>query len=150
MDELGLTNKDKVKRWYNGFTIGDLGDIYNPWSIICFLDKRQMKIYWANTSSNGLAGSLLRKGSKNIKIQFEELLQGGSIKSRIDEEIVFNRLGKDENAIWSLLLSGGYLQVVDIEADTLGDIYTLELTKYEVKKMFKSMVSNWFCAWAVS
>ncbi|MDE6636173.1 MAG: AAA family ATPase, partial [Lachnospiraceae bacterium] len=131
MDEFGLTNKDEVKKWYDGFTIGNMCDIYNPWSIISFLDKKQLKTYWANTSSNGLAGSLIRKGSKNIKMQLEELLQGGSIKSRIDEEIVFNQLGKSESAIWSLLLASGYLKVAAIRED----VYELELTNYEVKKM---------------
>ena len=141
MDEFGLANKDEVQRWYDGFTIGNLRDIYNPWSIINFLDERKLKTYWANTSSNGLAGSLLRKGSKDIKMQFEELLQHRPIKSKIDEEIVFNQLGSNENVIWSLLLASGYLKVTDIE----GDIYTLELTNYEVWKMFKNMVSDWFC-----
>ena len=140
MDEFGLTNKDEIKSWYDGFTVGSLTDIYNPWSVICFLDKKQLKTYWANTSSNGLAGSLLRKGSKDIKMQFEELLQGNSIMSEIDEEIVFNQLEQDENAIWSLLLASGYLKVVEIR----GDIYELELTNYEVKKMFHKMVKTWF------
>ncbi len=141
MDEYGLTNKDEVKKWYDGFTIGNLSDIYNPWSIICFLDKKQLKAYWANTSSNGLAGSLIRKGSRDIKMQFEGLLQHRPIKSRIDEEIVFDQLGRNENAIWSLLLASGYLKVVEIQ----DDIYTLELTNYEVWKMYKNMVSDWFC-----
>lgn len=141
MDEYGLTNKEEVKKWYDGFTIGNLCDIYNPWSIICFLDKKQLKAYWANTSSNGLAGSLLRRGSKNIKMQFEELLQYRPIKSRIDEEIVFNQLDRNENAIWSLLLASGYLKVTEIQ----NDIYTLELTNYEVWKMYKNIVRDWFC-----
>ncbi len=114
---------------------------YNPWSIINFSGERKLITYWANTSSNGLAGSLLCKGSKDIKMKFEELLQHRPIKSKIDEKIVFNQLGSNENVIWSLLLASGYLKVTDIE----GDIYTLELTNYEVWKMFKNMVSDWFC-----
>lgn len=141
MDEFSLINKEEVKKWYDGFTIGNLNDIYNPWSIINFLKEGKLKTYWANTSSNGLAGSLLRKGSKDIKMQFEELLQEHSIKNKIDEEIVFNQLDKNENAIWSLLLASGYLKATDIK----DDIYTLELTNYEVCKMFKNMVSDWFC-----
>lgn len=69
MDEFGMTNKEEVKYWYDGFMIGNLQDIYNPWSIICFLDKKQLKPYWANTSSNGLISNLIRKGSKTIKMQ---------------------------------------------------------------------------------
>lgn len=99
MDEFGLANKDEVKQWYDGFTIGQLQDIYNPWSIICFLDKKKLKPYWANTSSNGLISSLIRKGSKNIKMQFEFLLSDKAIRSRIDEEMVFDQMDGNECAI---------------------------------------------------
>lgn len=67
MDEFGMTNKEEVKRWYDGFAIGNLRDIYNPWSINCFLDKKQLKPYWANISSNGLIDRLIREGDRGIK-----------------------------------------------------------------------------------
>ena len=140
MDEYGLENKEEVKRWYDGFTIGSLHDIYNPWSIINFLDKGKLKTYWANTSSNSLVGKLLRQGSQDMKIQFEQLLGGGTIESRIDEDIVFHQLGQNENAVWSLLLAGGYLKIVEIR----GNIYEMMLTNYEVKLMFENMVLDWF------
>ena len=140
MDEFGMANKDEVKRWYDGFTIGDLRDIYNPWSVTCFLDKGQLKPYWANTSSNGLISSLLREGSRNIKMQFEKLLQGQPIVEEIDEEVIFEQLDREENAIWSLLLSSGYLKVIGIQEGS----YELELTNYEVRKVFGNMVKNWF------
>jgi hypothetical protein len=75
MDELGYTQKDEVKKWYDGFTFGEISDIYNPWSIINFLDKGILTVYWANTSSNSLVGKLLREGNPEIKQEFEELLQ---------------------------------------------------------------------------
>ena len=141
MDEFDMTNKDEVKQWYDGFTIGNHKDIYNPWSIIYFLKEKKLKPYWANTSSNSLAGSLIRKGNKNIKMQFEDLLQQRSIHSVIDEEIVFNQLDEsDESAVWSLLFASGYLKVLEIQ----GDVYELELTNYEVRKTFERMVSGWF------
>ena len=140
MDEFGLTNKDEVKQWYDGFTIGQFRDIYNPWSIINFLDKGLLKPYWANTSSNGLVSRLIREGSREIKIQFETLLQGDSIKSEIDEEIIFAHLDMDENSIWSLLLTGGYLKIICI----VDEVYELELTNYEVRKTFYKMVKTWF------
>lgn len=140
MDEFGLTNKDEIKSWYDGFTFGEYKDIYNPWSIISFLDTGKIKTYWANTSSNSLVGNLLREGSKTIKMQFEQLLVGKVIESRIDEEIVYNQLNRNENAIWSLLLASGYLKV----AGKYGNIYELALTNYEVKQMFEGMVREWF------
>lgn len=141
MDEFGLTNKEEVKQWYDGFTIGDLRDIYNPWSIISFLDERKLEPYWANTSSNGLVGSLIRTGDIDLKMRFEDLMRGHSIHSEIDDEMVFNQLdNQDESAVWSLLFASGYLKVLEIQ----GDIYELELTNYEVHKMFESLVSGWF------
>ena len=141
MDEFGMTNQSEVKQWYDGFTIGSRRDIYNPWSIINFLDEKKLKPYWANTSSNGLVGSLIRTGNRSIKMQFEDLLQGLSIRSVIDEEMVFNQLDhSDESAVWSLLFASGYLKTVEIQ----GNIYELELTNYEVRKTFENMVSAWF------
>lgn len=142
MDEFGMTNKEEVKHWYDGFTIGRLQDIYNPWSIINFLKTGQLKTYWANTSSNGLVGTLLRQGSQDMKMKFERLLSGGTIESRIDEEIVFQQLEQNENAVWSLLLAGGYLKIVDIQ----GSRYEMALTNYEVKQMFEKMILDWFGA----
>ncbi len=139
MDEYGMENKEEVKKWYDGFTFGEHHDIYNPWSIINLLDTGELKAYWANTSSNSLVGNLLRQGSKNIKMQFEQLLLGESIKSRVDEEIVYNQLEQNEDAVWSLLLASGYLKVLHIEDD-----YELTLTNYEVKRMFSKMVRIWF------
>ena len=140
MDEFGLTGKEEVKKWYDGFTIGNLQDIYNPWSVINFLDKGQLKTYWANTSSNGLAGNLLRTGSKAVKIQFEDLLSGKTIESRIHEEIVFDQLNGSDRAVWSLLLATGYLKVNAVH----GRQYTLALTNYEVKQMFEDIILDWF------
>lgn len=140
MDEFGMTNKDEVKRWYDGFTIGELRDIYNPWSIINLLDKKKLKTYWANTSSNALVGKLLLNGDINLKMQFEELLHRHSIVCEIDEEIVFDQLGQNENEIWSLLLASGYLTVLNVDDDE----YELTLTNYEVEKMFYKMVKAWF------
>lgn len=141
MDEFGMENREDVRKWYDGFAVGGLQDIYNPWSIINFLDQRKLGAYWANTSSNGLAGSLLRKGDKEIKMQFEQLLSGRTIESRIDEEIVYSQLEQNESAVWSLLLAAGYLKVTA----AMGRNYELSLTNYEVQQMFENMVLDWFC-----
>lgn len=140
MDEFRMTNKEEVKKWYDGFTIGNLKDIYNPWSIINFLDKGQLKTYWANTSSNGLVNRLLRQGSRKIKMQFEELLSGKEIESRINEEVVFSQINGSDRALWSLLLAAGYLKIICI----IGNSYKLALTNFEVKLMFEEMVLDWF------
>ena len=86
LEECGLSGeKEEVKRWYDGFIFGEHKDIYNPWSILNFLDTGKYTTYWANTSSNSLVGKLLREGNRRIKEQFETLLQGEVIKTPIDE-----------------------------------------------------------------
>jgi hypothetical protein len=142
MDEMGMEEKEKVKYWYDGFVFGKVRDIYNPWSILNYLDKGELKTYWANTSSNSLVGKLLREGNRDIKEKFETLLAGGTIESTLDEQIVYNQLGKKRGAVWSLLLAGGYLKVV--EADIKNEKYRLQLTNYEVERMFRNMVLDWF------
>ena len=150
LEECGLREeKEEVKRWYNGFIFGEHKDIYNPWSILNFLDTGKFTTYWANTSSNSLVGKLLREGNRGIKEKFEVLLGGGSIQSAIDEQIVYNQLDGNERAIWSLLLASGYLKVLTYES--YGDIpegehprYELVLTNLEVKLMFRNMIRDWF------
>jgi hypothetical protein len=147
LDECGLSSeKEKVKYWYDGFTFGSHKDIYNPWSAINFLDTGKYDTFWANTSSNGLIGKLIREGDKRLKESFERLLKGETIHSFIDEQIVFNQLDGSEAAIWSLLLASGYLKVIDYKMD--GDDeeipYELALTNNEVKRMFRQMIHGWF------
>ena len=140
MDEFGMTNKSEVKKWYDGLHVGGRQDIYNPWSIINFLDKGQLKPYWTNTSSNRLAGNLLRTGTKTIKVQFEDLLSDKTIDSRINEEIVFNQLDGSDKSVWSILLASGLLKAIKVSCRS----YTLALTNYEVKQMFEDMILDWF------
>ncbi len=147
LDAAGLgKQKQKVKEWYNGFTFGSSRDIYNPWSITNFLDEKKIKLYWANTSSNALVSKLLREGSKEIKIDMEALLTGQHIFTILDEQIVFQELDDNEQAIWSLLLASGYLKVERSPEDETDDNqqYELSITNKEVEKMFRNMIQGWF------
>lgn len=141
--------KEKVKTWYDGFIFGKVSDIYNPWSIINFLDKGVYDAYWANTSSNGLVSKLLQRGNKRVKASFEELLEGRSICCAIDEQVVFGNLGDNEKAVWSLLVARGYLKILSFDkAEELEEEeevkYQRALTNHEVTRMFQSMVRSWF------
>ncbi len=135
--------KSEVKKWYDGFTFGSRTDIYNPWSILNYLDAGKLGIYWEpedfhlrvadsrqmttsghlarchceNSSSNSLVGKLIREGSTDIKQEFEELLSGQSIIAPIDEQIVYGELDGSREGVWSLLLASGYLKVLHYEED---------------------------------
>lgn len=139
--------KEEVKYWYDGFCFGSHTDIYNPWSIINYLDKKTVGPYWTNTSSNTLVGQLIQQGDKYLKETFEKLVKGQSIYAEIDEQIAFEQLDREENALWSLLLASGYLKVMGFQIEKKYGwkrIYELQITNFEVMLMFRNMVSNWF------
>ncbi len=153
MDEQGIeeSEKEKVKSWYDGFTFGEHRDIYNPWSIINYLDKKKVGVYWANTSSNSLAGKLIREGNPEIKMTFEALMRKEVIRVPVDEQIIYNQLDNNESAIWSLLLATGYLKVISYQTGEEYQyspdgtaMYELKLTNEETHIMFRRMVRDWF------
>ena len=147
LDEYGMGDKkDEVKQWYDGFTFGEHRDIYNPWSITNYLDEHRLYPYWASTSSNGLVSRLIRTASADVKEKMEDLLRGQAITVNFDEQIVYNQLDDNEEAIWSLLLASGYLKVqnIDYRGITLEPWYTLDITNIETLSMFMTMFRGWF------
>ena len=147
LDEYGMSDKkDEVKQWYDGFTFGEHRDIYNPWSITNYLDEHRLYPYWASTSSNGLVSRLIRTASADVKEKMEDLLRGQAITVNFDEQIVYNQLDDNEEAIWSLLLASGYLKVqnIDYRGITLEPWYTLDITNIETLSMFMTMFLGWF------
>ena len=147
LGEFGLSDQEKeVREWYDGFTFGKLADIYNPWSIVNYLDKKRAGAYWANTSSNSLIEKLLRESNSDIKQSFECLLAGETLHMEIDEQIVYDQLNVKKNATWSLLLASGYLKVTEaVFSEEEGrTYYDLTLTNREVRIMFENMIRGWF------
>lgn len=141
--------KEEIKCWYDGFIFGEQKDIYNPWSILNFLDTGKFGTYWANTSSNSLVGKLIREGDVDIKELFEILLKGESIHCSIDEQIVYDQLDDDPDAVWSLLLASGYLKVLHYQqvnevSEYAEPQYELAFTNQEARRMFRNLVREWF------
>lgn len=147
LEEYGLSDREQqVKDWYDGFAFGKRKDIYNPWSIVNFFDKKSVGAYWVNSSSNKLIEKLIREGKPNIKKAFEDLLNGRTLHMEIDEQIIYNQLFTKKNAVWSLLLASGYLKVVGktFVERTGHTHYELALTNKEVHIMFENMIQDWF------
>lgn len=136
---------EEVKRWYDGFHFGDCDNIYNPWSVIKYLDEKEFGPYWANTSSNKLIGKMIQQSSPYVKMMMEDLMMGKTIRTIIDEQIVFDQLVQNETAIWGLLLAGGYLKAVSWQINKRGKKeYTLDISNLEVRGLFQDLFSEWF------
>ena len=147
LENAGLSGeKEHVRYWYDGFSFGDRRDIYNPWSITKYLDTAEYGTYWADTSGNALVSRLIRQSSARIKSEMEELLNGGVICTELDEQVIFEQLGRKRGAVWSLLLASGYLKVERYEMDrrTGKYQYDLKITNHETMLMFEKMIEGWF------
>ena len=147
LEENGLSDeKGTVRYWYDGFSFGKRKDIYNPWSITKYLDTGEYGTYWADTSGNMLISNLIRRSPAKIKTEMEDLLNGRVICTELDEQVIFEQLGRKRGAIWSLMLASGYLKVDRYEMDnrTGKRQYDLKVTNHETMLMFEQMIEDWF------
>ena len=135
--DLEIELKD-VQRWYNGYLFGDI-KVYNPWSIINFLNDEKLKSYWVNTSGNELIKLYLKKLKNEIFDDFSKLLNKKSILRRIDENMTFANLEANyEENIWNLFFHSGYLTLAEEVQDDEEQVY-LKIPNEEILKMFSKM-----------
>ena len=135
-------DKEEIKKWYDGYKIGDKEGIYNPWSILNYLTRKELRAYWINTSSNDIIKLILKKSS-TVKDKIERLLRGEAIEVKIDLETVIVGIENNEDNIWGLMLGTGYLKVVEV-VDLPSKIYKVALPNYEIKHLFEEIIDNWF------
>lgn len=141
MDEQHLSEKAKVKEWYDGFHFGTHKDIYNPWSIINYLRSGEFRAYWVHSSSNKLISDLFRPAGSEMKHILEDLMNGNHLFTPMEEDVAFSDLNRHPKAVWSLLVASGYLKVVSRDSD---GIYELAVTNKEVSLMLVDLVQEWF------
>jgi len=137
--------KDKIRSWYNGYSSG-LYTIYNPWSIINFLEKKgKFKPYWINSSSNDIIKNLIQHSSPEVKEDFERLLKKESVQKAINENIVFAEIHKSPDALWNFLLFTGYLTFKN-NPPIDEDLQYLELMipNAEIEGFYKTTILGWF------
>ena len=132
--------KEEVKRWYDGYKIGNVEGLYNPWSLLNFLAKKKLVPYWVNTSSNDLIKRTI-KNSVSIKEKMERLLKGEVIEVPINLETIIVGIENNEDNIWGLMLGTGYLKVVE-QIDRKK--YKVQLPNYEIKTLFEDIIDEWF------
>ncbi len=141
LKDFGLEDQKKeVKKWYDGYRIGDVEGIYNPWSLLNFLAKKRLVPYWVNTSSNDLIKRTL-KNSVTVKGKMERLLKGEAIEVPINLETIIVGIEDNEDNIWGLMLGTGYLKVVE-QVDRKK--YKVKLPNYEIKTLFEDIIDDWF------
>jgi len=134
-----------IREWYDGYRFGDQ-TLYNPWSVINFLDSedRKFRPYWIATSSNDLVRELMTSGPHGLRAELETLLGGGMIDEPIDEHIVLRDLETKPDALWSLLLFSGYLRARELYTDALDQQWArLDLPNREVRAALAAMVKDW-------
>ena len=132
--------KEEVKKWYDGYRIGNVEGIYNPWSLFNFLVDKKLVPYWVNTSSNDLIKRTL-KNSVTVKGKMERLLKGETIEVPINLETIIVDIENNEDNIWGLMLGTGYLKVVE-QIDRKK--YKVKLQNYEIKTLFEDIIDDWF------
>ena len=126
-----------VKYWYDGYKFGN-SELYNPWSIINFLDGRELKNYWVGTSENFLIKNILENSTSRTNEILEKLFNEEEVEEAITGTSDLSIL-MDSKEVWELLLFSGYLTVKE-KIDE--DIYSLKLPNMEVKKLFKKEFIN--------
>jgi hypothetical protein len=135
---------DSIKEWYNGYRIGK-HTLYNPWSIINCLDNNgELKPYWLNTGGTDLLNILLGKANIDVKQQFEKLLQNKTISQPISEDLVFPDLETREEALWSLLLYTGYLNIISSELQGRRLVAEISIPNKEVGFVYDKIIEQWF------
>ena len=135
-------DEEEIAKWYDGYKIGDMEGIYNPWSILNYLTDRKLIPYWVNTSSNDLIKLILKKSS-TVKQKIEKLLRGEEIEAKINLETVIVGIENNEENIWGLLVGTGYLKVTGI-VDLATKIYKVKIPNYEIKFLFSEIIDDWF------
>ena len=135
-------NEADIKKWYDGYTIGNTEGIYNPWSILNYLTDKKLIPYWVNTSSNDLI-KLILKESSTIKERIERLLNDEEIEAKINLETIIVGIENNEDNIWGMLLGTGYLKVTGV-VDLVNKIYKVKLPNLEIKSLFSEIIDNWF------
>ena len=139
---------EEVKEWYNGYIFGDKR-VYNPWSIINYVDNGEIKAYWANVSGNTLLENMLDQAGEDVYTDLKRFTDGESIEKYISDGTTIKSLLSNDDEIWQLFLYSGYLtkakeQIEIDETLEYTNIYNLKIPNKEIRKYFGNMFLNRF------
>ena len=144
LDYFGMKYKiEEVKEWYNGYLFGE-SEVYNPWSIVNYIDNGEIKAYWANVSGNTLLENMLNYAGESVYNDLKRFTAGESIEKYISDGTTIKSLLSNDNEIWQLLLYSGYLtkdknqKEIDVTTEYT-DVYNLRIPNKEIRKYFGNM-----------
>ena len=145
LDYFGMKYKiEEVKEWYNGYLFGE-SEVYNPWSIVNYIDNGEIKAYWANISGNTLLENMLNHAGESVYEDLKRFTDGESIEKYISDGTTIKSLLSNDDEIWQLLLYSGYLtKAKNQEKESDSNIYNLKIPNKEIRKYFGNMFLNRF------
>ena len=133
LEYYGLELNNKVKEMYDGYHIGNR-DIYNPWSLLNYVDTKELTSYWVNTSANSMIKTALKQANYTFKNQYDKLIKDGKLDTYVSMQTSFFEEA-DNSTLWGLFVNAGYLTVTK-EIDLLKGKYCIEIPNKEVKQKF--------------
>jgi len=133
LEYYGLELNNKVKEMYDGYHIGNR-DIYNPWSLLNYVDTKELTSYWVNTSANSMIKTALKQANYTFKNQYDKLIKDGKLDTYVSMQTSFFEEA-DNSTLWGLFVNAGYLTVTK-EIDLLKGKYCIEIPNKEVKQEF--------------
>jgi len=135
---------EEVKEWYNGYIFGE-SEVYNPWSIVNYIDNREIKAYWANISGNTLLEDMLNHVGESVYEDLKRFTDGESIEKYISDGTTIKSLLSNDDEIWQLLLYSGYLTKDEKQKkESDSNVYNLKIPNKEIRKYFGNMFLNRF------
>ena len=136
LEHYGLELNNEVKEMYDGYHIGNQ-DIYNPWSLLNYVDTKELTSYWVNTSANTMIKDGIKKSSRDFKEQYKELIENGYLDTEVNLQTSFYEV-ESTPTLWGLFVNAGYL-TVDQVIDLMDSYYRIRIPNEEVKKEFKNI-----------
>ena len=125
-----------IQAWYDGYHFGK-ADIYNPWSVINFFDKQTLADYWVNTSGNAILRQLMKQTDAEQKEDLLSLLHGDSVTAVIREGVIYDDIGENPDALYTMLLTTGYLTAIHKQSTFGGQLCRLVIPNREVKDAYR-------------
>ena len=136
LKDYGFEHSEEIRNYYDGYRFGGI-EIYNPWSILSFIDTKELKPHWLHTSTNKLIRELIASAESDFKEEFEELIKDGVVDAYVNLSAAFIELETPET-LWGLLVNSGYLTITH---DLGWGEYSLRIPNQEVKEEFRSIVA---------